>query len=145
MRVEWTGAKWTMTTADGISVHPTANGQYPDKTGWPDIDGVAVSLDYGSNRIDANGNLVERDMANYKATQNLSNEELIVWTKMAGGGCGVKEDIHYAQGTIENMTAGQYAQAVKYIGEASCGTAPAPFPVSVTFEGEAVTFKQAFQ
>ena len=123
MFIEYNGTKWVMTTEEGISVHATATGQYPPKTGWPDIGGVAVSLDYDMFGIGDDGTRTELTKALYDAFTNGTDNTLLQYEQGGSAGYGhVKLVLRYKQGTTAGWTEAEYAKALALANDAlGCG------------------------
>ncbi len=118
------GLSWCVQNSEGVSIHPTASGQYPPKTGYPAINGAAVSLDFGCHKIDDDGELIARDYANYLATDNLTLDELQQWEDLNGVKL-LKKLLQYNQGSLDpvdgDLTASEYARWLRYIGDTDAG------------------------
>ena len=111
------GSKWGR-VIDGVSeVHPTAEGPYPPRTGWP----TAVDLDYESNWIDDQGYLIARDYDNFINTINLDQKEMIRILKQGDEDfCHIVENSVYNQALEE--TEEWYDEGLDYIGDVDCST-----------------------
>ena len=96
--------------------HPTANGAYPPKTGWP----VPLVLLYKSHWIDDDGNLIRRDFDNFLSTPNLTKNELLRWGKTTEGNCFLEKVIEYNAKTTDELTEEEYDSMVSFSGE-DCG------------------------
>ena len=121
MFVEWTGAKWLMTTENGISVHPTATGLYPPETGWPDIDGSPVSLSHSCGWIKADGTTTLY-WADFVTLPNFTDDVIMKWAEDGyGDTCHLDEMGLYQQGTTEGASNADMDKAASYHGESDCG------------------------
>ena len=122
IRCSSTGSGWDIILPTGTSTN-TITGLFPPTINWSAVGGNPVTVTYHSNDIDSDGNLIERDIENFNATTNLTNEELLQWEKMTGGGCGVKNKVHYKQGVVEGIILDPvlYRDAVKWAGDPNCG------------------------
>ncbi len=115
--VSWTGTRWVFEDETGfIDANDISKGLYPSKTGWS----FGTVVEYDSNWIDDNGYMIQRDWQNFKDTLNLSGEELNQWKIMPGGQCGLKQQVIYNQGAVDNFSETDYNRAVKWAGEPSC-------------------------
>ena len=101
LEVYWNAPHWNVSfPPNGASVHPTATGQYPPKTGWPDIGTLSIVLDYDSPEIDDDGNLVAHSLAEELALTNGADNVLRKFERTgANDTCVLAEKLHYNQDT----------------------------------------------
>lgn len=117
-----TGGHWVYIGPVGPSTNPAVAGVYPTKHNWPNASGgETISIDYNSNWIMDNGNLINRDYNNFLAIPNLVNDELLTWKRMTGGGCGVSKDAQLTQWAVINFDEAEYLDSVNLAGDLSCG------------------------
>lgn len=119
--------KWTVENGVETWTHPTANGTFPDKTGWDSGDQGSdpIVLAYDSYWVSAE-EFIARSYADDLARTNLAQKLVDQWEKV-NGVCLLKERVTYSQGLVETL--GRYHEAVAWAEALTdeCGILGVPF------------------
>lgn len=115
MVIQWNNSKWEKVLASETIIHPTANGLYPPKKGWPD----GMEFDYDCNWIDDDGNIISRNYINFLKTVNLTGNETIKFSSK----CEVDETLLLPVQGVNNLTYSEYQELDEYasLEDGKCG------------------------
>lgn len=114
-----TDESWAITNAGGdvLTTNATQTDYPPKNNKWSDS--INTQVFYESNWIDRCGFLERRYWFDIKE-RNLSNDEANKWIVMIGGSCGLREQITYNQGVIENLTQYEHDKLLDWIETENC-------------------------
>ena len=118
--LSWANTHWEVRRLTSLSTHPTATGQYPPKLGWGVYGGgdTIPIVNYNSNWIDDDGELISRDYINFITTANLTGNEILKFERKGAYNLPhLMETMHMKQDFNSNMTVEERDAIAEFLGD----------------------------